>query len=149
MAAARSEGCSQGVVSSRIFAETGRPKIKKLRKTKHPICPFLMPSKTASAKTKAATTPKVKLPPLNAPTEPQSAGPPNPDPVDQRVGFALVGLGKLTLPAANVLVAALGHKSGNLGVKLGVVFYINELASLLGKHLRKDQGEVFFLRTGV
>jgi len=39
----------------------------------------------------------VKLPPLNAPTEPQSAGPPNPDPVDERVGFAVVGLGHLTL----------------------------------------------------
>ena len=90
-------GAIAGVGSSGIFAETRRPKIKKLRKTKHPICPFLMPSKTASAKTKAAATPKVKLPPLNAPTEPQSAGPPNPDPVDQRVGFALVGLGKLTL----------------------------------------------------
>ncbi|SFQ36063.1 Gfo/Idh/MocA family protein [Hymenobacter arizonensis] len=51
----------------------------------------------ASAKPKAAASPKVKLPPLNAPTEPQSAGPPNPDPEDQRVGFALVGLGKLTL----------------------------------------------------
>lgn len=46
----------------------------------------------------AATGPTdVQLPPLNAPTEPQSAGPPNPDPADQRVGFALVGLGKLTL----------------------------------------------------
>ncbi|MCC3154200.1 Gfo/Idh/MocA family oxidoreductase [Hymenobacter sp. BT770] len=52
----------------------------------------------ASAAQAPATGPTdVKLPPLNAPTEPQSAGPPNPDPVDQRVGFALVGLGHLTL----------------------------------------------------
>ncbi|WP_082115920.1 Gfo/Idh/MocA family protein [Hymenobacter terrenus] len=56
----------------------------------------------AAAQAEAAPVPAtgptdVKLPPLNAPTEPQSGPLPNPDPVDQRVGFALVGLGHLTL----------------------------------------------------
>ncbi|MFC7666357.1 Gfo/Idh/MocA family protein [Hymenobacter humi] len=65
-----------------------------------------MPRPTPAVKAKPTAKPKkapssasleVALPPLNAPTEPQSAGPPNPDAVDQRVGFALVGLGTLTL----------------------------------------------------
>ncbi len=51
----------------------------------------------AKASAPKASPTRVQLPPLNAPTEPQSAGPPNPDPVDQRVGFAVVGLGHLTL----------------------------------------------------
>ncbi|WP_324673352.1 Gfo/Idh/MocA family oxidoreductase [Hymenobacter sp. GOD-10R] len=39
----------------------------------------------------------VHLPEINAKTEPKSAGVPNPQPVDQRVGYAVVGLGHLTL----------------------------------------------------
>ena len=39
----------------------------------------------------------IKLPPLEAPTEPKAGPFPNPDAPDQRVGFAIVGLGHLTL----------------------------------------------------
>ena len=39
----------------------------------------------------------ITLPPLSAPTDPQPGPLPNPDAPDQRVGFALVGLGQLTL----------------------------------------------------
>jgi predicted dehydrogenase len=39
----------------------------------------------------------IKLPPLEAPTEPKASPFPNPDAPDQRVGFAIVGLGHLTL----------------------------------------------------
>ncbi|TGE25728.1 Gfo/Idh/MocA family oxidoreductase [Hymenobacter aquaticus] len=39
----------------------------------------------------------VTLPEINARTEPRSSGVPNPQPVDQRVGYAVVGLGHLTL----------------------------------------------------
>ena len=39
----------------------------------------------------------ITLPPLSAPTDPQPGPLPNPDAPDQRVGYALVGLGQLTL----------------------------------------------------
>ncbi|QKG55339.1 Gfo/Idh/MocA family oxidoreductase [Hymenobacter sp. BRD128] len=39
----------------------------------------------------------IKLPPLEAPTDPKAGPFPNPDAPDQRVGFAIVGLGHLTL----------------------------------------------------
>jgi predicted dehydrogenase len=39
----------------------------------------------------------IKLPPLEAPTDPKGAEPFNPDAPDRRVGYALVGLGHLTL----------------------------------------------------
>ena len=39
----------------------------------------------------------IKLPPLEAPTDPKAAPFPNPDAPDQRVGYAIVGLGHLTL----------------------------------------------------
>ena len=39
----------------------------------------------------------IKLPPLDAPTDPQAAGPFNPDAPERRVGYAVVGLGHLTL----------------------------------------------------
>ena len=45
----------------------------------------------------AAPPDPVTLPPLHAPSERKSPGPPNPDPPADRVGFALVGLGALTL----------------------------------------------------
>jgi hypothetical protein len=42
-------------------------------------------------------SPKVDLPPLSAPTEQKESGPPNPEAPDQRVGYAIVGLGHLAL----------------------------------------------------
>ena len=45
----------------------------------------------------AAPPPKVELPDLFAPTERTAAGPPNPLPPERRVGFAVVGLGHLSL----------------------------------------------------
>jgi predicted dehydrogenase len=39
----------------------------------------------------------IKLPPLEAPTDPKASPFPNPDAPEQRVGFAIVGLGHLTL----------------------------------------------------
>ena len=39
----------------------------------------------------------IKLPPLEAPTDPKAGPFPNPDAPDQRVGFAIVGLGHLAL----------------------------------------------------
>ncbi len=39
----------------------------------------------------------IKLPPLEAPTDPKAAPLPNPDAPDQRVGYAVVGLGHLAL----------------------------------------------------
>ena len=39
----------------------------------------------------------IKLPPLEAPTDPKAGPFPNPDAPDQRVGYAIVGLGHLTL----------------------------------------------------
>jgi predicted dehydrogenase len=41
--------------------------------------------------------PKVDLPPLSAPTEQKQSGPPNPMPPDQRIGYAVVGLGHIAL----------------------------------------------------
>ena len=41
--------------------------------------------------------PKVERPPLSAPTEQKQSGPPNPMPPDQRVGYAVVGLGHIAL----------------------------------------------------
>jgi predicted dehydrogenase len=50
----------------------------------------------------AAVTPPggsldIKLPPLSAATDPKAGEIPNPEPPEQRVGFAIVGLGHLTL----------------------------------------------------
>jgi predicted dehydrogenase len=55
--------------------------------------------KAAKAGSKAAPSgpTDVKLPPLNAATDPQSGELPNPLPPDQRVGYAIVGLGHLSL----------------------------------------------------
>jgi predicted dehydrogenase len=41
--------------------------------------------------------PKVDLPPLSAPTEQKQSGPPNPMPPDQKIGYAVVGLGHIAL----------------------------------------------------
>lgn len=41
--------------------------------------------------------PHVDLPPLSAPTEQKQSGPPNPMPPDQRMGYAVVGLGHIAL----------------------------------------------------
>ncbi len=48
----------------------------------------------------------VKLPPLEAPTDPKGADPLNPDAPARRVGFAVVGLGHLTL---NEILPAFGQ----------------------------------------
>jgi len=40
---------------------------------------------------------EVKLPSISAQTEPESGGPPNPEPPQSRVGYAIVGLGHLSL----------------------------------------------------
>ena len=40
---------------------------------------------------------EVSLPPLQAPSEVQGSGPPNPDPTQRRLGIAVVGLGHLSL----------------------------------------------------
>ncbi|RYU80104.1 Gfo/Idh/MocA family protein [Hymenobacter persicinus] len=53
-------------------------------------------AKTAKASLQTGPT-DVQLPPLGAATDPQPGALPNPLPPDQRVGFALVGLGHLTL----------------------------------------------------
>ena len=47
----------------------------------------------------------IKLPPLEAPTDPKGAEPFNPDAPDRRVGYAVVGLGHLTL---NEILPAFG-----------------------------------------
>jgi hypothetical protein len=44
-----------------------------------------------------STPPPVQFPPIKAPTEQQGAPPPAPLPPEQRVGFAIVGLGRLSL----------------------------------------------------
>ncbi len=51
----------------------------------------------ASAQQSTSLPPKIKLPPWLAPTEKTSAGPQTALPSDKRLGFALVGLGRLTL----------------------------------------------------
>ncbi|WP_210516981.1 Gfo/Idh/MocA family protein [Hymenobacter terricola] len=48
----------------------------------------------------------VKLPPLEAPTDPKGADPFNPDAPERRVGYAIVGLGHLTL---NEILPAFGQ----------------------------------------
>ena len=48
----------------------------------------------------------IKLPPLDAPTDPKGAGPLNPDAPERRVGYAVVGLGHLTL---NEILPAFGQ----------------------------------------
>lgn len=61
----------------------------------------------AEALTPAATGPlDVKLPPLEAATDPKGAEPFNPDAPERRVGYAIVGLGHLTL---NEILPAFGQ----------------------------------------
>ena len=65
----------------------------------------------AAGKSKAAappanSSPGIELPPLEAPTDPRGARPFNPDAPDRRVGFAVVGLGHLTL---NEILPAFGQ----------------------------------------
>ena len=67
--------------------------------------PGIVAGMTASASNAAeaqqtlqtALPPKIVLPPISAPTEREGGGAPNALPPSQRVGFALVGLGRLTL----------------------------------------------------
>jgi predicted dehydrogenase len=40
---------------------------------------------------------EITFPPINSPTERQDGPPPNPEPPDQRVGYAVVGLGRIAL----------------------------------------------------
>ena len=69
------------------------------------------PPKAAAKAHKAAVAPSaagpldIELPPLGAPTDPKGAEPFNPDAPDRRVGYALVGLGHLTL---NEILPAFG-----------------------------------------
>jgi len=51
----------------------------------------------AVAQQSTSLPPKIKLPPLMAPTEKESGGPPRALPPDKRLGFAIVGLGTLAL----------------------------------------------------
>jgi len=57
-------------------------------------------------------TGKVSFPPIDAATEPPGNPPPNPDPPGQRVGFAVVGLGRLALQ--NILPACAQSKHARL-----------------------------------
>jgi predicted dehydrogenase len=62
--------------------------------------------KVAEAAAPPATSPlDIKLPPLEAPTDPKGAEPLSPDAPDRRVGYAIVGLGHLTL---NEILPAFG-----------------------------------------
>jgi predicted dehydrogenase len=55
-------------------------------------------SRTASGATPASPSlPAITFPPINAPTERQDGPPPNPEPPDQRVAYAVVGLGRIAL----------------------------------------------------
>ena len=63
------------------------------------------PTTTDTGKT---TGGKVEFPAWTAQTEKPSGNPPNPMPVDKRVGFAIVGLGRLSLE--NILPAFAGAK---------------------------------------
>ena len=54
----------------------------------------------------------VSFPPIDAPTEPPGNSPPNPDPPFQRVGFAVVGLGRLAV--RNILPAIAQCKHARL-----------------------------------
>lgn len=60
----------------------------------------------APASLAPAGRPGPQLPPLEAPTDPEGADPFSPDVPDQRVGFAVVGLGHLTL---NEILPAFGQ----------------------------------------
>jgi len=51
----------------------------------------------AFAQQSISLPPKIKLPPLMAPTEKESGGPPRALPPEKRMGFAIVGLGTLAL----------------------------------------------------
>ena len=55
------------------------------------------PSRPPAVDTGVVTNGKVQFPPSSDPTDSQPQQPPNPDPRDTRVGFAVVGLGKLAL----------------------------------------------------
>jgi len=55
---------------------------------------------------------EVTFPPIDAPTDPPGNPPPNPDPPGQRVGFAVVGLGRLALQ--NILPAFAQSKHARL-----------------------------------
>ncbi|MGI4875105.1 MAG: Gfo/Idh/MocA family protein [Janthinobacterium lividum] len=60
----------------------------------------LAAAEAAALATEAAPTTgplDIKLPPLEAPTDPKAGPLPNPDAPEQRVGYAIVGLGHLTL----------------------------------------------------
>ncbi|MDQ2771468.1 MAG: Gfo/Idh/MocA family oxidoreductase [Bacteroidota bacterium] len=64
-------------------------------------------TKAAKAATApAAVPPAIKLPPLEAPTDPRGSAPFNPDAPERRVGFAVVGLGHLSL---NEILPAFGQ----------------------------------------
>ena len=54
-------------------------------------------AKSAAAASPASGPLEVHLPPLEAPTEPKGSEPFNPDAPERRVGFAIVGLGHLSL----------------------------------------------------
>ena len=68
------------------------------------------PTTTDTGKT---TGGKVEFPAWTAQTEKPSGNPPNPMPVDKRVGFAIVGLGRLSLE--NILPAFAGSEEIPLG----------------------------------
>lgn len=58
----------------------------------------IVPAEVAAQAAPSQTGPTdVTLPPLYAATEAKTSGPPNPQPPDQQVGYAVVGLGHLTL----------------------------------------------------
>ena len=60
----------------------------------------------------AVAAEKVTFPPIQADTELQSPPPPNPDAPDQRIGFAVMGLGRLALE--NILPAFAASKHARL-----------------------------------
>jgi predicted dehydrogenase len=76
--------------------------------------------------------PKVELPPLSAPTEQKQAPTPNPLPPDHRIGYAIVGLGRIALeemiPAiaqsrrSKVTALVSGHpeKAAAVALRLGI-----------------------------
>jgi predicted dehydrogenase len=62
----------------------------------------LAASVNAQASTRASAAggsplPEITFPPISAPTERQEGPPPNPEPPDQRVGYCVVGLGRIAL----------------------------------------------------
>src|SRR6476469_2717966 len=74
--------------------------------------PLAAEAQAQAGKAKPAAKPPVtgpldiKLPPLEAPTDPKGASPFNPDEPERRVGYAVVGLGHLTL---NEILPAFGQ----------------------------------------